>query len=160
MDEKKLEEVLDSHKLWKNGDSEGKQADLHGADLRWAELREADLNNACLRNANLCRAKLVRADLEDADLRGADLSYSELHFADLRGADLREADLDFSSWPLWRGSFDVRVDARIAAQLAYHFCCLDCDDTEYIKARNAILDFANTFHRVGECGKLEKVKEK
>ena len=76
--------------------------------------------------------------------------------ADLRGANLRGADLDFSCWPLWCGSLAVNVCKRIAVQLAYHFCKLDCDDPEYIAARNAILDFANQFHRVGECGKLEK----
>lgn len=76
--------------------------------------------------------------------------------ADLRGANLRGADLDFSCWPLWCGSLAVKVCKRIAVQLAYHFCRLDCDDPEYIAARNAILDFANQFHRVGECGKLEK----
>lgn len=76
--------------------------------------------------------------------------------ADFQGADLRGADLDFSVWPLWRGSLgSVKVDARIAAQLAYHFCSLDCDDTEYIAARNAILSFANKFHRASECGVLE-----
>lgn len=74
-------------------------------------------------------------------------------------ANLRRADLDFSCWPLWCGSLAVKVCKRIAVQLAYHFCRLDCDDPEYIAARNAILDFANQFHRVGECGKLEKDKE-
>ena len=67
------------------------------------------------------------------------------------------ADLDFSCWPLWCGGLAVKVCKRIAVQLAYHFCKLDCDDPEYIAARNAILDFANQFHRVGECGKLEKI---
>ena len=86
-----------------------------------------------------------------ADLRGANLSE-----ADLRRADLRGADLDFSCWPLWCGSLAVKVCKRIAVQLAYHFCNLDCDDPEYIAARNAIHDFANQFHRVDECGKLEK----
>ena len=81
-----------------------------------------------------------------ADLRGADL----------RGANLSDANLDFSCWPLWCGSLAVKVCKRIAVQLAYHFCKLDCDDPEYIAARNAILDFANQFHRVDECGKLEK----
>lgn len=76
--------------------------------------------------------------------------------ADLRRADLIGADLDFACWPLWCGSLAVKVCKRIAVQLAYHFCKLDCDDPEYIAARNAILDFANQFHRVGECGKLEK----
>ena len=81
---------------------------------------------------------------------------ADLRRADLRRADLRGADLDFSCWPLWCGSLAVKVCKRIAVQLAYHFCRLDCDDPEYIAARNAILDFANQFHRVDECGKLEK----
>ena len=75
--------------------------------------------------------------------------------SDLREADLREADLDYSCWPLWCGSLDVRVCKRIAAQLAYHFCRLDCDDPEVIAAQNAIIPLANQFHRADECGKLE-----
>lgn len=83
----------------------------------------------------------------------------------LRGADLCEADLcgtniDYACWPLWRGSLGVKVDVRIARQLAYHLCALDCDDPEYIKARNALLPFANQFHRVQECGILELIEAK
>ena len=78
-----------------------------------------------------------------------------LRGADLRGANLRGANLDYSCWPLWCGSLDVKVDRRIAAQLCYHFCRLYCDDPEYLVARNAVIDFANTFHRVEECGRLE-----
>lgn len=70
-------------------------------------------------------------------------------------ADLRGADLDYSCWPLWCGSLGIKVDKKIAVQLAYHFCRLDCDDPEYIKTRNAILNFANQFHRVNECGMLQ-----
>lgn len=80
-----------------------------------------------------------------ADLRGADL----------RGADLWGADLDYSCWPLWCGSLDVKVDVRLAAQLAYHFCRLVCDDPAYIQARTALVPLANTFHRADECGRLE-----
>lgn len=98
----------------------------------------------------------VRADLSEANLRRADLRGADLGGADLGGADLRGADLDFACWPLWCGGLAVKVCKRIAVQLAYHFCKLDCDDPEYITARNAILDFANQFHRVSECGKLEK----
>lgn len=91
-----------------------------------------------------------KANLRGADLRGAYL----------REAVLREVNIDYSCWPLWCGSLDVKVDARIAAQLAYHFCRLGCDDPGYIAARNAILDFANTFHRAEECGKLEPQEER
>lgn len=86
-----------------------------------------------------------RANLRDADLSDADL----------RGADLSDANLDYSVWPLWCGGLHVKTDRRIMAQLAYHFCCQECDDPDYIKARDAILWFANSFHRVGECGELE-----
>ena len=88
-----------------------------------------------------------RANLREADLRGADLGGAHLGEADLYGANL-----DYSCWPLWCGSLDVKVDARIARQLAYHFCRLDCDDPEYLEARKAIAKFANGFHRVDECG--------
>lgn len=80
---------------------------------------------------------------------------ANLQWADLQEVDLRGANLDYSCWPLWCGSLDAKVDQRLAAQLAYHFCRLDCDDPEYIKARNAIRDFANKFHRVEECGRIE-----
>ena len=91
-----------------------------------------------------------RATLREADLRGADLGGAHLGEADLYGANL-----DYSCWPLWCGSLDVKVDARIARQLAYHFCRLDCDDPEYLEARKAIAKFANGFHRVDECGRIE-----
>lgn len=135
MEQKKLDEILRLHKMWLNGEEEGKRADLRGAAL-W--------------DANLRDANLWGADLRDADLRGADL-----WGAGLRGADLRDADLDYSCWPLWCGSLYVKVDRQITAQLAYHFCCLDCDDPDYIAARNAIIHFANEFHCVEECGWLE-----
>ena len=70
-------------------------------------------------------------------------------------ADLRGADLDDSIWPLWCGGLHAKTDRRLMAQLAYHFCAQDCDDPDYIKARDAILWFANSFHRVDECGELE-----
>ena len=102
---------------------------------------------ALLRDADLSGADLRGADLRDADLSGADLRGADLRGADLHYANLRGADLDFSAWPLWCGSLDVKVDKRIAAQLAYHFCTLGCDNPEYIAARNACLDFANKMHR-------------
>ena len=115
MEQKELDEILQLHKMWLNGEEGGKCANLRDADLRGADLQDAAL----------------------------------------RGANLRDADLDYSCWPLWCGSLDVKVDRRIAAQLAYHFCCLDCDDPDYIAARNALIHFANEFHRVEECGWLE-----
>ena len=167
MKQEELQEILDAHGKWIDGEYGGARADLRGADLSGADLRRADLFGANLFGANLREANLRGANLSGADLSGADLFGANLRDANLRGADLRRAnlrradlrraDLDFSCWPLWCGGLAVKVCKRIAVQLAYHFCKLDCDDPEYIAARNAILDFANQFHRVGECGKLEKI---
>ena len=150
MTQEELNVILDKHKKWLNSEDGGERADLREADLFRADLCWADLHRADLRGANL-----RGADLREADLRGANLHRADLRGANLRGADLREADLDYSCWPLWCGSLDVKVDARIARQLAYHFCRLDCDDPEYLEARKAIAEFANGFHRVDECGRIE-----
>ena len=115
------------------------------------DLRGADLSNANLRGANLSSAGLSEADLSNANLRGADL-----RGANLRGADLRGADLDYSCYPLWCGSLHFKADKRLACQLAYHLCSMQCDDADYIKMRNSILGFANQFHRVDECGELKE----
>ena len=166
MKQKDIEKILKNHKEWidTNG-NRGDFANLSGADLSGADLSGANLSGANLIKADLSGANLIKADLSGANLSGANLIKANLIKADLRGANLRGANLrganlsganlDYSCWPLWCGSLDVRVDARIAAQLAYHFCQLDCDDPAYISARNAILNFANRFHRKEECGKLE-----
>ena len=98
----------------------------------WLDLRYADLRYANLRYA---------------DLRYANLRYADLRYANLRYANLRGADIDFSCWPLWCGSLGVRVDKKIAVQLMYHACALNCDDSEYLAVRAACLDFANKMHR-------------
>ena len=132
------------------------EADLSNANLRGADLRGANLRGADLSNANLSNANLRGAGLRGADLRGADLRGADLRGANLRGADLRGADLDYSCYPLWCGSLHFKADKRLACQLAYHLCSMQCDDADYIKMRNSILGFANQFHRVDECGELKE----
>ena len=151
MEQTKLRKILDEHKRWiETNQREGSRADLREADLQGADLRKADL-----RRADLWRADLWKANLREANLQGANLWEANLRESDLRRADLQEANLDYSCWPLWCGSLGIKVDKKIAVQLAYHFCRLDCDDPEYIKTRNAVLNFANQFHRVNECGVLQ-----
>ena len=160
MTQEELNMILDKHEKWLNNEEGGEKADLYRADLGGANLGRADLGGANLGRADLCWANLHGADLGGADLGGAnlgraDLGRANLYRANLHGAYLCGADLDYSCWPLWCGSLDVKVDARIARQLAYHFCRLDCDDPEYLEARKAIAEFANGFHRVDECGRIE-----
>ena len=79
----------------------------------------------------------------------------EMAGADLNGANLSRADLDYSAWPLWCGSKGVKVDLRIVAQIAAHFCALDCADKEFVKARKALLKFAKTSHRAKDLGLIK-----
>jgi hypothetical protein len=123
-------------------------------------LLDFNLRGADLHRANLCEADLCGANLRGADLHRANLCEADLCGANLCEADLRGANIDYACWPLWCGSLGVKVDVSIARQLAYHLCALDCDDPEYIKARNALLPFANQFHRVQECGILELIEAK
>ena len=100
---RKLNSILNKHKMWLLNDPEGKRANLSGADLRVADLMGAYLAEANLMEANLIRANLIRAnlreanlykaDLMEADLRGADLREANLYKANLSGVDLRGVDL-------------------------------------------------------------------
>ena len=184
----KLSKILELHRLFLENDPSGVQANLRGAilvdailkgaNLKVVNLKGANLEGATLEDANLFGANLVDANLKGANLKGANLVNANLKGANLKGANLEDADLryatlmgvnlkeanlkdanlDYSGWPLWCGSFDAEVDRNMAAQLAYHFCRLDCDDHEYIRARNAIVKFANKFHRVGES-RIPKIEE-
>lgn len=119
MEQTKINEILELHKKWLNGDSAGVRADLRCANLRDANLRDADLWNA-----------------------------------DLWNADLQGANVDYSCLPLWCGLLNIKIDRRIAAQLAYHFCAMQCDDPEVGEMQKSMYAFANTFHRVGEVPRL------
>ena len=164
MNENKLKTILDNHAKWLNDPETGERANLRGATLRKVNLRDADLRGANLRKVNLRNADLQGADLRGAtlrgtNLRGADLRGADLRNADLQGANLRGADIDYSCLPLWCGSKGMVVDRRIAAQIAAHFCAVNCDDPDYITARKAILEFAKSSHRAIDLKLLEEVQE-
>jgi len=95
----------------------------------------------------------IRADLSGADLRSANLSYANLSYANLRGADL-----DFSCWPLWCGSKDVKVDLKIVYQLLAHVACLECKEKEFEKIKKAIMKYAIKSYRAKELGLCQEEK--
>jgi hypothetical protein len=172
-DKETLQKTLENHSLWLKGGG-GERADLEGANLKGADLVDAglegadlvdaglegaNLKGACLVDAGLKGANLKGACLVDADLEGADLVDADLKGANLKGADLKGANLDFSMIPLRCGGLGWKIDTRIAAQITYHLCSMECGDPEFIRIRNTALDFANRFHRAEECGLLVPVAE-
>ena len=128
MTKTELAAILKKHSKWQRDKEGGKRADLRGANLS-------------------------EANLSGANLRGADLSE-----ADLRGANLSRADLDFSCWPLWCGSKDVKVDNRLVFQLAAHLCVLVCNTPEYAAIKSALMPYATQSHRAADMGLLGETK--
>lgn len=89
MEQKKLNAILDDHKLWiESYGEEGMRAHLKGADLRGANLKGANLKCADLKETNL-----EGTNLRGADLRGASLKCAYLQYANLEGANLIYAHL-------------------------------------------------------------------
>lgn len=181
MDSDKLKLILKNHKHWINRDCDGwenmraslqganlKDADLRGVNLQGASLCGTNLRGANLCNANLCGASSCLADLCGAnlqgaympftDLRGANLFDANLYDANLQGADLRGADIDYSCLPLWCGSLSANFDSRQLKQIAYHLVKAGLQSTnatdEDRRELSKLIDYANGFHRVQECGRI------
>lgn len=97
-----LQDIIESHKKWLNGDG-GERANLCGADLSDAILCNADLSCAIinaanlkyadLSGANLCYTNLCNTDLHNANLYGANLYGANLSGANLSRANLRGTEL-------------------------------------------------------------------
>ena len=183
MNKEQLNDILEKHNKWLEDEEGGGYADLSGANLSSADLRDADLSSAdmtgtdlsyanmrCtdmseanMRGANMRGTDMRDADLSYADLRGADLREADLRYADLRDADMRGANLDYSCLPLWCGSLDANFDDRQLIQIAYHLVRAGLNSKnasdETKKELSKLIDFANTFHRVKECGRIQMTSE-
>lgn len=70
-----------------------------------------------------------------ADLSGANLS----------GAGLCGANLYHCCLPLWCGGLRIILDRRQMAQLIYHFCSMECEDSEVLALQKSLYAFANEF---------------
>ena len=119
-------QILQRHAKWlESGGIDGESANLCSANLCSADLCGANLCGANLCSANLRGANLCGADLCGANLCSANLCGADLRSANLCGANLCGANLDFSCWPLWCGSKNVKADDRLIAQLIFHVTRLD-----------------------------------
>lgn len=162
MEDKELKEVFDSHKKWLSKEDDGVRANLLLADLRGEDLRGEDLRGAELRYTDLQGADIRDADLRATSLCGADLRDADLRATNLRSTDLRGANIDYSAWPLWCGSLEAYIGDRIAIQLLYHLL-RPVQASPYVSQEvkerlmtDDLIDLANHFHRVGECGEIKR----
>ena len=89
----------------------------------------------------------------------ADLSEANLRYADLRGADLCGANLYNCCLPLWCGGLRIILDRRQMAQLIYHFCSMECEDSEVLALQKSLYAFANEFAESRDDLKNKKFPE-
>ena len=101
MNQKELNEILEKHKKWLNGDQNGERANLSNADLRRANLIGTDLIGA----------NLIGTDLSNADLSNVNLSGANLTFADLSNSDLSNTKLN------WINTQELKGQKIISAQV-------------------------------------------
>jgi len=168
----KLKIILEKHEKWLNNEPDGERANLKSANLEFANLEFANLEFANLESANLKfanlksanlkfanlkfanlksahlkSANLKSANLESANLKFANLEYANLKSAHLESANLKSANLDFSCFPLWCGSFNIKVDERLIWQLIAHITRLDTKgcNKETKTAIKAIWKYRNKF---------------
>lgn len=106
-----------------------------------------------------CPYSWEKRGYEDADLKGADLRGADLTGTTLVETDLKGADLDYSCLPLWCGSLYAHFDDRQLKQIAYHIVKAGLYSKnvspETKRELAKLIDFANGFHRVDECGEIE-----
>ena len=93
-----LEEILEKHEKWVNGEEGGERARLNSVDLSYVDLSsvnlfDADLYNADLTGANLSDTDLSYANLSYANLKKVNLNYTNLKYANLSNANLNNANL-------------------------------------------------------------------
>ena len=93
-----LEEILNKHKKWLNGEIGGEKADLSNTDLRHVDLRGINLTSVNLRSADLSYASLSCTDLSYADLIDTDLFHADLSCTNLSNANLNRADLSATNF--------------------------------------------------------------
>lgn len=127
MKDKKVKEVLDSHKKWMRGECDGIFANFQNADLR-----DKDLQGEDLRGANL----------QDADLRGANVDYSAWPL----WCGSLEAYIDdrIAIQLLYHLLRPVQASPYVSREVKER---LLTDD---------LIDLANRFHRAEECGEIER----
>ena len=140
-------------------------SDLSRSNLSGSNLTGSNLSWSNLTGSNLRGSDLSRSNLSGSNLSGSNLSWSNLSGSNLSWSNLTGSNLDYSVLPLWCGSLKANFDDKQLIQIAYHLvkAGLNSDNAsnETKTELEKLIDFANKFHRVDECGKIEPItKEK
>lgn len=145
MKQKELNNVIHLHSLWIDGEDDGECADLRDENLTFKDLSFSNLSRCNMRGVDMRAANTVGASFNEADMR--------------------DVNIDYSAWPLDYGTLKAYVDDRIAIQLLYHtlsvvmYSPAVSEDVKRTLLTRDVVDVANRFHHVDECGKLKTWEE-
>lgn len=79
--------------------------------------------------------------------------------ADLSEANLRGTNLYKCCLPLRCGGTHITLDRLQMAQLIYHFCSMECEDSEVLALQKSLYAFANEFAESRDDLKNKKFPE-
>lgn len=107
--QEQLNEIIERHNLWLDGDAHGAQANFHRAKLANLDFSGMLLQSLDMSRAWLHGAQFNRTVIKDVNLRGAHLFDASLRSASLRDVNLfhANAQADFTSARLHRVNFTL-----------------------------------------------------
>ena len=163
----KLKTVVELHKVWRKDNKEGKRLVLIGYDLSYRDLNDSDLSycdlsHSCLSHCDMYHCDLSHSCLSDCNMSHSDLSHSDLSDCNMTGCNMDGCNMDSSGVNLSCTDLGIHLDDRLIIQRLYHTLF----NAQYSKnvsldLKTALLtpelvEVANRFHRVAECGEIEK----
>ncbi len=85
----------------------------------------SDLSSSCIENCEFIDCNFYHCDMNNGCLtnsifRDCDVRVVNLLMTDLTNTDFSTSNIDYSTFPLWCGSFDVILDDEQKQQLLYH----------------------------------------
>jgi len=146
-------------------DGRGGVFDVGAEDFSITGLVKEFNREKALKSFKTNKKALLEYDLQGANLQDANLWGANLWGAYLRGAYLRGANLDYAALPLSCSTLDMNVDDRQTIQRLYHLIrnALYSKNTsaemKALLSTSALVEKANEFHRMSECGKIVVKKE-
>jgi len=129
---------------------------FYRTDISWVNMKCVSGTNVTFNQSNLGWSDFSGADLKNSIFRNSRLTGVNFINVKLNGTRLYNNDIDFSCFPLFCGSLDIKCDEKLFQQLAYHLCRLIVDNDEIKQCQKALIDVANKFHRAIECGIIDR----
>jgi uncharacterized protein YjbI with pentapeptide repeats len=89
-------------------------------NFEYSDLSDSIIENCEFINCNFYHCDMDNCYLKNSIFRECNIKMVNLLRTDLTNADFSTSNIDYSSFPLWCGSFNVILDDKQKQQLLYH----------------------------------------